>query len=115
MRSMLDDAWDAALAAVVGEAEPDLRTKLRAYETAARKNVASGALASVSANGRTTAFSTNGAQGQDITEGWRDLVDLYDKIKAELSSNDDAEIKTEMMARLVPVTEWENDYSGVCR
>lgn len=112
---MLDDAWDAALAAAEEPSEPDLRSQLRSNETTARKNVASGALASVSANGRTTQFSTNGAQGQDITESWRDLVDLYDKIRAELESTDDAEIKTEMMARLVPVTEWENDYSGVCR
>lgn len=110
---MLDDAWDAALAAVVEDADPDLRAKLRANETIARKNVASGALASVSANGRTTQFSTAGSSGEEICEGWRDLVDLYDAIEADYET--EAEIKAEMMARLVPVTEFENDYSGACR
>lgn len=112
---MLDDAWDAALAAVVGEAEPNLRAQLRSNETSARKNIASGSIASLSANGRTTQFSTQGVQQDALAESWRDLVDLYDKVKAELASNDDAEIKTEMMARLVPATEWQADYSGVCR
>jgi len=112
---MLDDAWDAAVAAVVADAEPSLRPKLRANETIAREAIASGSLASVSANGRTTQFSTGGVQQESIAEAWRDLVDLYDKIKVELASTDDEEIKTEMMARLIPITEWENDYSGVCR
>lgn len=112
---MLDDAWDAALAAVVEPAEPNLRAQLRSNETTARKNISNGALASISANGRTTAFSTSGVQQTEIAEGWRDLVDLYDSTKAQLASNDDAEIKTEMMALLVPVTEFENDYSEVCR
>lgn len=111
MRSMLDDAWDAAIAA--SAESPDLRAQLRANETTARKNVASGALASVSANGRTTQFSTSGASGEEICEAWRDLVDLYDK--TEPSFETEAEVKAEMMALLVPVTEWENDYSEACR
>lgn len=111
MRSMLDDAWDAALAA--SAESPDLRAKLRAYETTSRQAIASGSLASVSANGRTTQFSTGGVQQDAIAEAWRDLVDLYDK--TEPSFETEAEVKAEMMALLVPVTEWENDFSGVCR
>lgn len=108
---MLDDAWDAAVA--LSSENPDLRAQLRANETSARKNVASGALASVSANGRTTQFSTQGVQSESIVEGWRDLVDLYDKV--EPNYDIESEIKSEMMALLVPSSEWENDYSEVCR
>lgn len=111
-RSFLDDAWDAAKA--VSQSSPDLRAQLRSNETGARKNIAGGTIASVTANGRSTTFASPGPRSNspdDIREAWRDLVDLYDQCAIDLESTAPAIIYTEMMSRLVDVTEFQSDYS----
>lgn len=83
-RSTLEDAWDVAKVSV----PVDLRAVLRSEETKARKAIAGGSLASVSANRRTSEFSGYGP-GQitqaEILEILRGLVDLYDGSKKWLT------------------------------
>lgn len=84
-RAALDDAWDAT----GDDQNQSLRDTLRQFESAARRNIAGGSLASVGANSRTSAFSSYGA-GQitpvEVCEMWRDLIDRHDQSKLWLQS-----------------------------
>jgi hypothetical protein len=113
-RASLDDAYDASLVAPA----VTLRVKLRSYETAARTRISSGQLiASTSANGHSTSFSTPGSDGlspSEVVELWRELIDLHDQVKTDIGgSPSDAVVKAEMMARLVPCFESEGDFSAL--
>lgn len=85
-RACLDDAWDLTQAVQ----NQSLRDSLRQNESAARKIVAGGSLASVSANGRQSAFAYVGP-GQltplEVVELWRDLIDRHDISKDWLLQN----------------------------
>jgi len=108
----LEDAWDDA-----PEGDGGLRQKLRELEKAVRIGLSGGTIVSLTANGRSHTYSNTGATQQDIAEMWRELITLHDKISAQFSSTVDDTIYTEMVALLSAggVTEWENDYSEVCR
>lgn len=110
----LEDAWDAA-----PDGDGGLRQQLRDFEKAVLKVLSGGAISSVSGNGSSHTYSTNGLQQEDVAQMWRDLILLHDKISAQLGdgSNSDQAIYTEMVALLSAggVTEWESDFSGVCR
>lgn len=77
-RGALDDAWDQARATMPATV---LRIALRSNETAARKVISGGSLASTNMNGRSAAFSVYGP-GQltpvEVCELWRSLIDLFD-------------------------------------
>jgi len=107
----LEDAWDDA-----PEGDGGLRQKLRELEKAVRIGLSGGTIVSLTANGRSHTYSNAGATQQDIAEMWRELITLHDKILAQLGVGDEA-IYAEMVALLSAggVTEWENDYSEVCR
>jgi hypothetical protein len=85
-RGSLDDAWDQARATSPVTA---LRVVLRSNETAARKVIAGGSLASTNMNGRSAAFSIYGP-GQitptEFCELWRALSDLFDSSNQFLSA-----------------------------
>lgn len=108
----LEDAWDDA-----PEGDGGLRQKLRELEKAVRAGLSGGAITSLTANGRSHTYSNTGPTQQDIAEMWRELIMLHDKVAGQLDSTVDAEIYAEMVALLSTggVTEWENDFSGVCR
>lgn len=79
-RASLDDAWDAAK--VANKDNPDLRAQLRKNESLARKAVAGGSLAAVSANRRTSEFAPQGPGQVTPTEAvelWRELISLYNR------------------------------------
>jgi hypothetical protein len=117
-RATLDDAFDAAVTADI-----TLRAKLRLYETAARALIATGQIVAATsatngAGGRSTSFSTPGAEGISpvrMVELWRELIDLNDQVVADLALTDNTAnrlaIKNEMMGLLKPVTEHYGDFS----
>ncbi|MGC3961312.1 MAG: hypothetical protein QM813_26315 [Verrucomicrobiota bacterium] len=112
--AFLDDAWDAA-----PQGDGGLRQQLRAFETSARKSISAGSIASISSDGQSHTYSTSGLSQEEVVELWRDLITLHDRTKAQLESaaQTDENIYTEMCALLASggATEWETDFSGVCR
>jgi hypothetical protein len=71
-RSILEDAYDES------KASGDLRATLRAWETAARRSIAGGELASVSANGRSQTYALQGFRPHEALSALRELIDLFD-------------------------------------
>lgn len=89
-----------------------LREHLEVLEAAKLALVDSGQIASVSANGRATAYSTHGTQPDDIADAYGQLIELYDRAATALGSADEAAILAEMDAQLdTPATEAVADYS----
>ena len=108
-QASLDGAYDASLVAPV----VTLRQKLREYEETARALMSTGReIASVSAsNGagsRSQSYfptSTNGLTTTQLVGLWRQLINLFDFAYRALGGTPtDLQVKTEMMALLVPVT-----------
>lgn len=112
LRRGLDDAYDDAQAATV-----TLREQLRLNERAAGALLAGGSLSSVSKNSasQSYAFGRGQVTTADLARGWRDLIDLYDRVFAAFStagsSTADSAVVAEMRLRLQPVREFTKDFS----
>jgi hypothetical protein len=90
---MWDDAWDSAPA----EAST-FRDELRKYETRVGELISTGSVSSISKNSASQTYATYsvGTLTQvEITRGWRQLINLFDRIRSDLealgeSTTDDA-------------------------
>jgi len=109
-RSRLEAAWEAAQAT---EPPTALRAWLRAQETALAATLDT--IQSTSGNGRQVVFAEPGSAGPtplEMLELWRELIDLHDRVKADLGeSPTDAEIYAAMMAELRPVKSVGSDHT----
>ena len=108
-RASLDDAWDES------RKLGSLRKTLRSFEKQAREVVSGGSVSNIAANGRSTAFSLYGPGGitpSELVDLWRELVDLFDAVKASLGEGaTEQSIKDSMMESLRRVTESYPDLS----
>lgn len=101
---MLEDAWDAA-----PEGALTLRETLRTLEKEIGALIATGQIQSVGKNSanQSYAFGTGALTLPQIAEGWRDLINLYDRSAAVLTTAaatvNDATVYAEMTARCFPV------------
>ena len=72
-----------------------------------------------SADGHRVDYSLPGAADSlspvDVAEAGSELLDLYDREAAELTTPTDAEIYTAMLAAIRPVTRLRPDFRGACR
>jgi hypothetical protein len=85
MQAALEDAWDTTQTVQ----NQSLRVTLRQFESAARAVLSGGALSSVGANGRSSAWSIYGPGSeltpQEVVKMWRDLINAHDIAKAWLN------------------------------
>lgn len=100
LRGLLDNAYDL-------RAGKTLRERLRANEDDTIAAIRGGSAQSLSANGRTTVFSSlgQGLTQAEVQECWRRLIDLHDQSATDLSltyadNTNDPAIKTQMMTYL---------------
>ena len=107
---MLRDAYDDSVSAGA-TLEETLRTK----ERAARALVSGGSLASISRNGasHSNAFGPGNITTADLAEAWEELLTLFEVIFADGTYTTDADIKAEMLRRLVPCNEFTKDFTGL--
>ncbi|HOX01414.1 MAG TPA: hypothetical protein PKW32_03455 [Verrucomicrobiota bacterium] len=112
-RSRLEAAWEAAQAS---EPPTAIRTWLRAQETALAATLDTGqTIQSTSGNGRQVVFAEPGSAGPtplEMVELWRELIDLHDRVQADLGeSPTDDEIYAGMMAEVRPVKSLRSDHT----
>lgn len=111
---MLDDAWEAAVAGAV-----PLRDSLRTLEKEIGALIATGQIQSVGKNSanQSYAFGTGALTLPQIAEGWRDLINLFDRcqeiIVADSQANTDDNIYAEMKARCRPVYSTRPDLTNL--
>lgn len=119
---MLDDAWDSA------QRLPDsLRNQLRVNETAARKLISAGSLASVAKNSTSQSWMTgsNALTPLQVQRAWRMLINLFDQKFAKISvalteipvptwcptNTSDASVYGLMAFTLQPIYEYATDFT----
>ena len=110
-----DDAWDAA-----PEATNTFRQQIRDFEKLSGRLVSAGSLGSVSKNSSSQTFAPyNGGNltQAEIARAWRELINLFDRIKAafiadSVAAPTDEQIYAEGVSQLSnPVTETRPDFS----
>jgi len=89
LQGFWDDAWDSCAASA-----NSFRDQLRAYEKAANRQFSVGSIASVSKNSANQSYRGPGVGSYTVVQianTWRTLINLFDRIKAEV----DAEISAD--------------------
>ncbi len=108
---MLDDAYDDSVSTGT-----TMREQLRAKERAAGSLVAGGSLSSISRNSASHSYAPPGRGNvtpNDLADGWRNLIDLYDVVLATATDTTDGAVKGEMLLRLQPCNEFTKDFTGL--
>lgn len=96
-----------------------LLQELERLETEVATSISGGVVASVSGNGKSVTLSNTEALLGGYTpvtrlETLSELIDLYNLVFSQITpAPNDAAVKTEMMARLVPCYEMELDSTGL--